>query len=413
MGRLATLKARVSGVARHRAARTTCMLLAALIGGAVGWPYLSQWFLPAIRASVPPGEYLYIDNARVANYLSQSQGGEAYTTKESKRLTQALDFGVEGGGATAGGSAQAQDFVEHVLTPTASSNFMRLRSTLEKSQHLRQFHNGKLAYADYDQLREGDFVELSGVQLRIAGPGALYYSLKRTGAVLPEQGEIPVSSLKFTGRQRRVLNTWLATFGPNPRIIFRAELKADQGFDTRPGSEFLARLRRFKRVISPGAVSQATRDFEKSRGVKVLIPTQYKALADEESLSSGGASTVLGKVLRKYQFPPERDVVERFEFRYQDAQTKAALGRATERIPGFLIRAQKRAQNKLAREIDRRLGSRVRLEFRLTKKERAQIARHVRRTRISREQLGRELETQTVLDGPDPGMLIAPLAIYR
>jgi hypothetical protein len=64
----------------------------------------------------PPGEYLYLDNARVLAYSSQVEGGVATSETRSATLTRDIKFGVKAEAIfEAGGSAQNQDFIERVV----------------------------------------------------------------------------------------------------------------------------------------------------------------------------------------------------------------------------------------------------------------------------------------------------------
>jgi hypothetical protein len=125
-------RSRVEGLAAAIAGIGVAVVIVALVSSGDG----SQ--VDEIDPGIPPAEFLYIDNDRVAAYLAQLQGGRATGERLSRTLTRELSGTASAGGSfEVGASAQEQSFVEREVTPTAASNYFRLFDALVETDDER------------------------------------------------------------------------------------------------------------------------------------------------------------------------------------------------------------------------------------------------------------------------------------
>ena len=117
---------------------------------------------------IAPPEYAYLDNARVLAYLAQIEGGLSTSEKVTEQLTRTRNGGVNASGLQVGASASEQQFVERVVTPTATTRFYRLLDRLQEKGYLHtvDFRSGISATA-IERIHEGDFVRIEGCRLRL------------------------------------------------------------------------------------------------------------------------------------------------------------------------------------------------------------------------------------------------------
>jgi hypothetical protein len=320
---------------------------------------------------IAPAEYLYLDNARVLAYLSQVAGGLTESEERSITQTRSLEAGVQNGGFKAGGSAQKQSFVKQVVTPTATSNYFRLLDKLQdrtKDQgRIVELSAAQLADDRWREISEGAFVKVKGVQFKLPRYAADYFFLRRSGSPrLRRFGDL-AETFKLDAPQREQIHDWLERFGKNPRIAFNFEIPRRGG------------------------------------PVQMLVPTQYAALADEQSLITGGSLTLVGKVVRK---------VETRADSFVDAQTLGLFAPALGSMPRFLIDRKREAEKKYIKAL--RQGSRdpgAAPELRAPRRERLERAKRGVADLTSRSTLARSLNSATRLDRA--GLVVIPVAIYK
>ena len=119
---------------------------------------------------IPPPDYAYLDNARVALYLGQLQGGLARSEQLSEQLTQGRNAGLSAGGVSVGGSAGSSASRERVVTPTATARFYQLLDLLDRDGYLHRIDasaSPKMLVREFAQVPEGTFVQLRRCRLRI------------------------------------------------------------------------------------------------------------------------------------------------------------------------------------------------------------------------------------------------------
>jgi len=207
---------------------------------------------PPIR----PAEYLYLDNARVAAYLSQEQNGTVPTLKRSLKKTAELSAGIKGGGvAEVAGKSQVERFVEETVTPTAASAFAALLGELKANGHLRTFD--ATDSSRFPQLKEGMIV-------RIWTDGLLQPSYSEPYGVVKEAATLR-ALFPRSQPTRRAAKRFVRSVGPNPRLTFALE----------------------------------TRRLRGKGYIRYLLPIQYGGLSDERSLFTG-RHKILAKVVRVF-----------------------------------------------------------------------------------------------------------------
>lgn len=119
---------------------------------------------------IPPPEYVYLDNARVLAYLSQIEGGLTSSEKVSEQVERQRSGGIAASGIQVGGSVSQQQFVERVVTPTATTRFYRLLDRLGAKSYLHtvDIHSGLPAVArELRDVPEGDFVRVSNCRVHL------------------------------------------------------------------------------------------------------------------------------------------------------------------------------------------------------------------------------------------------------
>lgn len=135
----------------------------------------------------------------------------------------------------------------------------------------------------------------------------------------------------------------------------------------------------------------------------MLVPTQYAALADEQSLITGGSLTLVGKVVRKVETEADSFV---------DAQTLGLFAPALGSMPHFLIARKRAAEKGYIKAL--RQGSRGRNatpELLMPRQERLELAKRVEADLTTRSNLVRSLNKSTRLDRA--GLVVIPVAVYK
>ena len=119
---------------------------------------------------IAPPAYAYLDNASVALYLGQLEGGIAKSEQLTQQLTQGRSAGVSAGGLSLGGSSGSSSQAERVVTPTATARFYQLLDLLDQDGYLHTVNEAgsptEIRRA-FSEIAEGSFVKLAGCRLRL------------------------------------------------------------------------------------------------------------------------------------------------------------------------------------------------------------------------------------------------------
>jgi hypothetical protein len=269
--------------------------------GALAGAVIAYYVVPRFQTSpagVPPAEFLYLDNDRVAAYLGQMSGG--LSSREKRSNTTSRQAEARAGSEKVvgvGGSVKEDQFVEALVTPLAADRFYDLLGKLRTGDWLDELdaQNFEEFSQKAEDARPGDFVEIKNVQVLTPTyasllPKASYSSL----ILLRNQPQITLKQRAQTiGKRRPELRRYLRRLPPDPRVPFVA-LVGDN---------------------------------------KVFLPARYSKLADAPSLLSGRI-TVVGKVIRNVGSPyPQVTAREATEDAYYDIETVTSFSRALKRAP--------------------------------------------------------------------------------
>jgi len=83
-----------------------------------------------VSPGIPPVVFRYLDNAHIASYLAQLQGGSATTEMLSREATQTKNASVGANGVGIGASGTEQSAAQLSLTVTNQSRFTSLLALL-------------------------------------------------------------------------------------------------------------------------------------------------------------------------------------------------------------------------------------------------------------------------------------------
>jgi len=233
------------------------------------------------ESRIPPAEFVYLDGPRLLELLAELEGGEVGTVHQISKEIRSTDAGAEGGGFKIGASAQLENSSEIVVTRTQAAALGLLLAGLEDDPAKGvDYHFLNIRYpADLNEVREGMLVKF--VTHWMLGPGYIRpYVVLRQSATLaslfprsfdsnPEEGEF--------AEQRQQAEFFAHQIGPNPRLTF---------------------------VIAPPPKHPS------EKGLKILMPMQYRYLTQERSLLekgrneyTGGRLVIVGKVVREFKRP--------------------------------------------------------------------------------------------------------------
>ena len=264
---------------------------------------------------IAPPAYAYLDNASVALYLGQLEGGIAKSEQLTQQLTQGRSAGVAAGGLSLGGSTGSSSQAERVVTPTATARFYQLLDLLGRDGYLHTVNETgspaeiRKAFAG---IAEGSFVKLTGCTLRLPSYVQLVQLSRASKGTLS-----PLSLfLAATGST--------ATSGSNMTTydeIISAKMQAgrihsavgsSEASGTVQGDRALKRgIKNLDRIAGTNPrVPLSTCDGTlrpKPRGVDVLIPIRLATLSSEQSLLAGPV-TVVGKLVRAVRKPGQEYV---------------------------------------------------------------------------------------------------------
>jgi hypothetical protein len=250
---------------------------------------------------IAPPDYAYLDNARVALYLGQLQGGIAKSEQLTQQLTQGRSAGVSAGGLSLGGQTGSSSQAERVVTPTATARFYQLLDLLERDGYLHTINEaGKPAAIrkEFAGTAEGSFVKLTGCTLRLPSYVQLMQISRATkGTESPLDMFFAATGSTFSagattavdeiGAAQNLANPHQISLGSAGRTFVAPGLgPAIRSLDKTVGSN--------PRV--PLSTCDGRTDY-RPRGIDLLVPIRLASLSSEQSLLAGPV-TVVGKLVR-------------------------------------------------------------------------------------------------------------------
>jgi hypothetical protein len=277
---------------------------------------------------IPPPEYAYLDNARVLAYLGQIEGGLSGSEKVTEQLSRTRNGGVAASGLQVGASSSQQQFVERVVTPTATARFYRLLDLLRGKGYLETVNYGRgLSLRFLNRVSEGDFVRINGCRMRLPTYAQMDELIRFAPAPLPADEAAYDVVLRSAAAEAARLNAQEEAHPGGGISSFR--VKTATGKAQR---RLVRAAARFASALGPNpriAVSSCTgRRVRRFHGVDLLIPLPLGALNVEPGLLAGHV-TVVGKLLH---------VVRPADEPYIDTATLNSLAApitALERTPHF------------------------------------------------------------------------------
>jgi hypothetical protein len=167
---------RVSQSTRRRLGLAGAALLGAVVVG-LAWFLLggstdTNASLAALgqTPNIVPPDYGYLDNARVALYLGQLEGGKATSEQLTQQLTKSGTASANVGGFSVGGSVDSSATAERVVTPTATASFYQLLDLLGRDGYLKTVDMAeapKQIARDFARIGEGSFVRLQNCTVQL------------------------------------------------------------------------------------------------------------------------------------------------------------------------------------------------------------------------------------------------------
>jgi hypothetical protein len=277
---------------------------------------------------IAPPEYAYLDNARVLAYLGQIEGGLSGSEKVTEQLTRTRNAGVAASGLQVGGSSSQQQFVERVVTPTATARFYRLLDLLRAKGYLETVSYGRgLSPRFLSRVSEGDFVSITGCRMRLPTYAQMDELIRSAPAPLSaDEAAYDIVERSATAEAARVRAEEEAYPGGG---ISSFRNKTATGTARR---RLVRAAARFASALGPNpriAVSSCTgHRVRRIPGVDLLVPLPLGAINVEPGLLAGRV-TVVGKLLH---------VVRAADQPFIDTATLNGLAvpiRALERTPQF------------------------------------------------------------------------------
>ena len=257
---------------------------------------------------IAPPDYAYLDNASVALYLGQLEGGIAQSDKLTQQLTQGRSASVSAGGLSLGGQTGSSAQAERVVTPTATARFYQLLDLLGRDGYL---HTVDMASSPaqirqgFASVPEGSFVKLTGCQLEVPSyvqlaeraPGTTDFetNLYQGAGQMPEVANDAIGSAEqMAGRIKQYQDNADATVRGMKQHLTKAVNALAKAAGRNP------------RVPLSSCDGQI--DF-RPRGVDLLFPIHLENLSTEQSLLAGPV-TLVGKLVRAVKNPDETYVDE-------------------------------------------------------------------------------------------------------
>jgi hypothetical protein len=276
-----------------------------------------------------PGEYLYLDNDRVDSYLGQIDNGLSTSEKRTTTTSRKGEASAKAGAVLqVGGSLQEEQFVEQLVTPTATDRFFRFLNRLD-DKFGSEFHQLEPSedfdsfLSDTRDVHEGDFVEIREARLFAPTYALLFPKLTHAARLLAprvergkrivalrQPGIRPQEITRLVARHRRGVNNYLRAVGKDPRVP----------------------------LVAKAALRPRYQSDKKESEFTFLLPVRYSKLTDAPSLLSGRI-TIVGKVIRSVQpLDPERKTEDFRDPTYFDIETALTYRRALRKAPAVVRR---------------------------------------------------------------------------
>jgi hypothetical protein len=255
---------------------------------------------------IPPPEYVYLDNARVLAYLSQIEGGLSSTEKVSEQVSRSRTGGVSASGIQVGGSVSQEQFVERVVTPTATTRFYRLLDRLRAKSYLHTVDVAdglKAVVRDLRDAPEGDFVRIRNCQVVVPSYAQLALDI-RASHTTQLFSTIVGGGVGFAGAEA-LHNARELLKPPNvPRTGLPLAMAAHHlspAERARGAARFVAAVGKNPRVPLASCTGRVV---SRPRTLDLLFPIRLGLLNDDPSVLAGPV-TIVGKVLRAVRRPSE------------------------------------------------------------------------------------------------------------
>lgn len=271
----------------------------------------------AFEAPLPPVEFLYLDGARVLDFLSELEGGHVGKVHKISKEIASLNAGGSGGGFAVGASSQHESVADSTVTRTEASLLgLLLNALAENESHGVSFHALELTSPSIlKTIREGMLVRFVTHDLLSPGYIRPYVVVRQSAtlAALFPQAAGDLVGAERAAVQRRKAESFARQVGPDPRITFVVSPRTPDSNDT---------------------------------PLKVLMPMRYRNLTEERSLLekgrdqyTGGRLVVFGKVIRVFRHAtaiPCRNQSGRCP-EYTDFATREIWRNPLEQASNFLI----------------------------------------------------------------------------
>ena len=307
--------------------RRALLTAGALVGAAVAslaWLFLGNNGTSSVQGSlaslgqapgIAPPAYAYLDNASVALFLGQLEGGIARSEQLTQQLTHGTTAGLSAGGLSLGGSNGSSSQAERVVTPTATARFYQLLDLLGQDGYLRKVNEqGSPAEIrrEFAGIAEGSFVKLTGCTLVLPSYVRLEQLSRASKGTLS-----PLSLLLAATGSTSTSGSNMTTYDE----ITAAKLEAGYIHQATGSAEAI------ESVQAERALNRAIKNLDKTvgtnprvplsscngtnrlkpRGVDLLIPIRLANLSSEQSLLAGPV-TVVGKLVRAVRKPGQEYV---------------------------------------------------------------------------------------------------------
>jgi hypothetical protein len=271
------------------------------------------------EAPLAPVEFLYLDGARILDFLSELEGGQVGTVHRISKEIASVNAGGSGGGFTVGASSQRESVADSTVTRTEASLLgLLLHALAQNESHGVNFHSIELTdpenLSNLKKVREGMLVRFVTHDLLSPGYIRPYVVVRQSAtlaALFPQESGDPASAER-AARERQKAESFARQVGPDPRITF---------------------------AVAPRTEGEGT-------PLKVLMPMRYSDLTEERSLLekgrdqyTGGRLVVFGKVIRIFRHKtdiPCRDRDRRCP-EYTDFATREIWRNPLEQASEFLI----------------------------------------------------------------------------
>jgi hypothetical protein len=256
------------------------------------------------KAEVPsdePAEYLYLDGARVLDYLAQFDGG----TFTSEQLTNKLSTSQDGklaieNAIELGEKSTEEQSVTREIAPTAAGNFVELLDKLESHGGLEKIGLGRFRH-EVHELPEGQFVMFRTHALRPPVYLNPYLAVRQRQTLstlfpLPPKGD-PDGERVIA--EREAARHFRQSVGEDPRVVFALYPPNERELNERKA----ARSGGTEATAAP--LTSAEEKAQAESHVEYLMPMDARLITEERSLIKfgGGEFTVVGKLVRSF---PER-----------------------------------------------------------------------------------------------------------